>query len=95
VDFDWDGEKAARNLRKHGIDFADAGLALEDQLALTTEDPDSLGERRFVTVASDPHGRLLTIVYTWRGERIRLISARRATRRERSQYESGHRMERP
>ena len=81
----WDPEKAAANLRKHGIDFADAATVLNDERALTIadEDPD---EERFVTLGVDVIGRLLVVVYTWRGEEPRLISARRATRSEQSQY---------
>jgi len=87
MDFEWDQAKAVSNLRKHGIDFADAVLALEDALAVTLEDLRSEGEPRFVTLGVDPEGRLLVVVYTWRGERARLISARKATRRELRQYE--------
>jgi len=89
VDYDWDARKARLNLDKHGIDFADAVGALEDELALTTEDVDTPSEKRFVTLGRDFLGRLIVVVYTWRGERIRLISARKATRRERRQYEEG------
>lgn len=87
VEIEWDPAKAAANLRKHEIDFADAALALEDDLALTVEDLDAESENRFVAIGTDPIGRLLVVVFTWRGERIRLISARRATPRERRQYE--------
>jgi uncharacterized protein len=83
----WDPEKAAANLRKHGIDFADAAGVFEDLYALTREDPDARGEQRFVSVGMDFLGRVLTIVYTYRGFSARLISARRATKRERDAYE--------
>ena len=86
VDYEWDEEKAAANLRKHGVDFADAALVLEDELALTLRDLHT-EEERFVTLGKDPSGRLLVVVYTWRGERIRLISAREMTSKERRQYE--------
>lgn len=89
VEFEWDEEKAAANLRKHGVDFADAVLVLEDDLALTMRDPDSEFENRFITVGHDPYGRLLVVVYAWRGERIRPISARKATGAERRRYETG------
>jgi uncharacterized DUF497 family protein len=69
------------------VDFKDAALALEDEGALTIPDDATTTEQRFITLAMDPLGRLLVIVYAWRGERIRLISARKATRRERKQYE--------
>lgn len=89
VEFEWDEEKAAANLRKHGVDFADAVLVFEDDLALTLRDPDSEDEERFLTLGHDPYGRLLVVAYTWRGERIRPISARRATAAERRRYEAG------
>ena len=71
--------------QKHGVSFADAVLALEDELALTVEDEHD-EESRFVTLGVDPQEPILVVVFTPRGDRIRLISARRATRRERSQY---------
>jgi uncharacterized DUF497 family protein len=89
VEYEWDENKAAENLRKHSVDFADAVGALEDEFALTLRDPLSGGEERFVTLGLDPLGRLLAVVYTWRGESIRIISAREATRRERRNYEEG------
>lgn len=89
VEYEWDEKKAAINLRKHGVDFADAALALDDELALTIRDLYSQREERFVTIGRDPHGRLLAVVYTWRGDRIRLISARGATNKERRDYEKG------
>lgn len=87
VEYEWNPAKAAANLRKHGINFADAALVLEDELALTTRDLYSKDEERFVTLGHDPQGRLLVVVYTWRGERIRLISARQATSKERRDFE--------
>ncbi|MBN2428200.1 MAG: BrnT family toxin [Deltaproteobacteria bacterium] len=85
--FQWDRDKAKKNLKKHGIDFADAVIVFEDDMALTMEDPDAEGEPRFVTVGNDALGRVVTVVYTWREEDIRLISARTATKRERQAYE--------
>jgi hypothetical protein len=67
VEFEWDERKAAENLRKHGVDFADAALVLEDNLALTVEDPDAEGEERWVTMGYDPNQRVLVVAYTWRG----------------------------
>jgi uncharacterized DUF497 family protein len=89
VEYEWDSTKAAANLRKHGIDFADAALVLEDEIALTTRDLYSKDEERFVTLGHDPQGRLLVVVYTWRGDLIRLISARLATGKERRDFEKG------
>jgi uncharacterized DUF497 family protein len=87
VKVEWDSRKAAANLRKHGVDFADAATVLNDELSLTISDDES-DEERFVTVGMDALGRVLLVVYTWRGERPRLISARKATPRERRQYEA-------
>jgi hypothetical protein len=85
----WDPEKAATNLAKHGVRFSDAELVLFDPGAVTVEDEVAEGERRFVTVGLDSVGRVLVVVYTFRGEDVRLISARPATRRERRTYEEG------
>ena len=79
--------KAASNERKHGVAFADAAIALEDELAVTVLDPDSDDEDRFVTLGMDPSGKLLVVVFTIRDERVRLISAREATKREKRMYE--------
>ena len=87
MEYEWDPTKAAANLRKHGVDFADAALVIEDDLALTRRDLHSKGEERFVTLGHDPQGRLLIVVYTWRGDKIRLISARQATSKERRDFE--------
>ena len=85
---EWDPDKAASNLKKHGVDFADAATVLSDDLAVTILD-DLSDEERYVTIGSDALGRVLVVVYTWRGDRVRLISARTATRRERRQYAGG------
>ena len=86
MEFEWDPGKAARNLKKHGIDFADAALVFHDDLAVTVPDEDA-DEERFVTLGADALGRLLVVVYTWRDERIRIISARAAAASERRRYE--------
>lgn len=86
VDIEFDPSKAACNLRKHGVSFVDAEQALRDPLAVTIEDPDAEGEPRFVTLGMDSLGRVLVVVCTYRGERIRLISARKASRGESEQY---------
>ncbi|NJP21027.1 MAG: BrnT family toxin [Hydrococcus sp. CRU_1_1] len=74
------------NLQKHGVDFADAVSIFADPAALTIMDehPD---EDRFVTLGMNAFGQLLVVVYTWRGDNIRIISARQATKSERRQYE--------
>jgi len=89
VDVVWDPEKARENLKKHSVRFSDAEMVLFDPNAMTREDIESEGERRFITVGMDSSGRILVVVYTYRGEDIRLISARSATKRERMQYEEG------
>jgi len=86
---EWDPLKAATNLRKHGIRFADAEAVLFDPVGITRDDPGSRSEPRWVTVGTDAVGRIIVVVYTYSGDDIRMISARRATRRERAQYEEG------
>jgi uncharacterized DUF497 family protein len=86
VEYEWDARKARSNLQKHGIDFADAVSVLEDELALTIPD-DEAAERRFATIGEDSLRRILVVVFTERADRIRIISARKATRNERQQYE--------
>jgi uncharacterized DUF497 family protein len=86
LDIEFDPGKAAANACKHGVTFADAEVALGDPCALTRDDPDSVGEPRFVTLGMDGAWRLLVVVYTLRGDRLRLSSARKATRREARAY---------
>ena len=85
--FEWDRSKAKQNEAKHGISFADTFGVFEDPNALTL-DQNIDNEERFVTIGMDGFGRLLVVVYTWRGENIRIISARTAMRAEVRQYES-------
>lgn len=84
---DHDPAKAAANLKDHGVSFADAEGVLFDPLAVTVEDPDALGERRFVSIGVGSAGEVLVVVYTERNGNYRLISARRPTRKERKTYE--------
>ena len=84
--YQWDKNKAASNLQKHGIEFADAVSVFSDELAITIPN-NRFDEERFVTIGTDVFGRISVIVFTWRSEEIRLISARLAERRERKQYE--------
>lgn len=89
--FEWDPIKAELNAAKHQVRFADAAAVLEDDQALTMDDPHP-DEERYVTIGMDALGRVLVVVYTWRGtETIRLISARRATPKERQHYSRGER----
>jgi uncharacterized DUF497 family protein len=85
--YEWDPDKARANLIKHHVRFAEAVIALEDEQAMTIREPYDEEEDRWVTLGMDAFGRILTVVYTWRGEDIRLISARLATAHERRQYE--------
>ena len=85
--FEWDRSKAQQNQAKHGVSFADTFAVFEDASALTL-DQMVRGEERHMTIGMDAFGRVLVVVYTWRGENIRIISARKATRSEVRQYES-------
>jgi hypothetical protein len=86
--FVWDRDKAAANLRKHGVDFEEAATAFGDPLSITIPDPDhSVGEERWLLIGQSGAGRLLVVAHTERGDEIRLINARLATRRERDTYE--------
>ena len=87
MSYEWDPAKARANLSKHGVDFADAAIALEDDQALTIRDPLSSDEERWITIGKGALGSLLVVVYTGRKESVRLISARFATAREKRQYE--------
>ena len=90
MQFEWDPKKAAINLRYHEVSFEEAATALEDALSLTGDDPDhSLVEARQITFGVSGGGRLLVVSHTERGERMRIISARLATRGERKLYEEG------
>jgi uncharacterized DUF497 family protein len=88
MDFEWDPRKAASNRSKHGIDFADVTGVFFDPLALTRADDDP-EEERYVTIGMDNLVRIIVVVYGWREKRIRIISARNATRTERKLYEEG------
>ena len=88
--FEWDGRKAAANFKKHNVAFEEAASVFLDSLAITFPDPDhSLEERREITLGYTMEGRLVFISHCERGQRIRIISARLATRIERKQYEEG------
>ena len=86
MDVEFDPDKAKSNLHKHKVSFSHAEQALRDPMALTIEDPDAQGEQRFVTLGMDALGRVLVVVHTPRGDRTRLISARKASRRELEAY---------
>lgn len=85
--FEWGKHKARQNEAKHGSSFADSFGVFEDTNSLTIKRHMG-GEDRYVTIGLDAFGRVLVVVYTWRGENIRIISAREAVRSEVNQYES-------
>jgi uncharacterized DUF497 family protein len=86
--FLWDRDKAATNLRKHGVAFDEAATAFGDPLSITIPDPEhSVGEQRWLLLGQSAAGRLLVVAHTEHRDEIRIISARPATRRERQDYE--------
>ena len=88
LEFEWDSPKAASNLAKHGVAFEEAVTVFDDPLSTTVVDPDhSLTEDRLVIFGRSGGGRILAVMHTERGEGIRIISAREATRAERDAYE--------
>jgi uncharacterized protein len=90
LEFEWDPTKAEANLRNHGISFAEASTAFHDPLSLTISDPEHSGrEERYLLLGASTAGRLVVVAHTERRDRIRIISARKPTRRERRQYEQG------
>ena len=90
--FGWDPPKAEANLRAHGVSFAEAVTVLEDDFALTREDPAAVEEPRFVTLGLSNLASLLVVVYTYQEpDAIRLISAWKANKRQREAYEKGRR----
>ena len=92
MDIDWDPKKAEANVRAHNVSFSEAATVLTDDYALTREDPDSLGEQRFVALGMSATGALLVVVYTHREPDIyRLISAWKANKPQRKLYEKGRR----
>jgi hypothetical protein len=88
LNFEWDEHKAKSNLANHAVSFAEAATVFGDPLSLTIPDPvHSQTEDRFIIIGSSFDRKLLVVVHTERGDNIRIISARRANRRERSKYE--------
>lgn len=86
MEFEWDAKKAEANRRKHGVEFLDAVIIFDDDRAITLLDEHPV-EERYVTFGIDAQGRVLAVSYAIRGQAIRIISARKATTRERAQYE--------
>lgn len=90
VVFEWSAAKAKANVQKHGVSFDEAATVFLDPLALTFPDPDhSGGEEREITIGHTTGRRVVFVSHNLRGDRIRIMSARQATRRERRQYEEG------
>ena len=90
MEFEWDPAKEQSNIEKHGVDFTEAATVFGDPLEITISDPDhSVGEFRFLSIAHSSRNRILVVSYTEREDRIRIISARTASPKERRQYESG------
>jgi uncharacterized DUF497 family protein len=90
IKFEWDPNKATRNLQKHKVSFEEAATVFRDDLSITVPDPDhSMEEDRYITVGLSGRFRLLMVAHTERGDRIRIISARELTSRERKHYEEG------
>ncbi|MEX2301216.1 MAG: BrnT family toxin [Bryobacterales bacterium] len=88
--FEWDNKKAEENRKKHGVSFDEATSVLDDPLSVTIPDPDhSADESRFVTMGMSQRNRILVIVHTDRGSRLRMISARQAESLEVRKYEQG------
>ncbi|MCP4347842.1 MAG: BrnT family toxin [Desulfobacterales bacterium] len=88
LEFEWDSEKYKKNMSRHGVSFNEAATVFSDSLSVTYSDPDhSCGENRFITIGMSSSGRLLMVSHTDRNDRIRIISARELTRKERKQYE--------
>jgi uncharacterized DUF497 family protein len=87
VVYEWDAGKATANLKKHRVAFDEAATVFLDPLAMTYPDPDhSEGERRFITIGESAPGRVILAAHLDRGDHVRIISARRATRREAHEY---------
>jgi uncharacterized DUF497 family protein len=90
LDFEWDHRKASQNSKKHGVSFEEASTVFGDPLARIIDDPvHSTEEDRFIIVGESERLRLLVVSFTDRGKFIRIISARRASRKERIDYEEG------
>jgi uncharacterized protein len=90
MEFEWDEEKSVVNRKKHGVSFHEAATVFGDPFAITFPDPDhSIGEHRFLTFGLSMINRLLVVAHTERHGKTRIISARQATRHERTIYENG------
>ena len=90
LQFEWDPKKAKKNRAKHGVSFSEGATVFGDPLSMTYPDPDhSSDEERFITIGHTDKGKVLIVSHTEHGKRIRIISVRKLTRRERKSYEEG------
>jgi len=90
LEFEWDENKAIANESNHGVGFDEASAVFDDPLSITIPDPaHSIREFRYIQLGESSAGRLLVVVFTERGTKIRIISSREATKAERKQYEEG------
>lgn len=90
MELEWNPDKAALNLEKHDVSFQEAATVFNDPLSVTFPDPEhSIGENRYIIIGFSRFGQLLVVAHTDRGEKVRIISARKATRQERRFYEEG------
>ena len=88
--FEWDADKAKANLRSHGVRFEEAGAVFDDPYAITIADDEADPlEQRFVSMGMGALGRIIVVAYTYRGDNIRIISARMAAAHEQAEYEAG------
>lgn len=88
MEFEWNPDKATLNIEKHGVSFQEAATVFNDPLSVTFPDPDhSIGESRYVIIGLSRFEQLLVVAHTDREEKIRIISARKATRQEKRFYE--------
>ena len=91
MEFEWNPDKATLNIEKHGVSFQEATTVFNDPLSVTFPDSQhSLGESRYVIIGISRYGQLLIVAHTDRGEKVRIISARKATRQEQRFYEEGY-----
>lgn len=90
MEFEWNPDKAGANFKKHGVSFTEAATVFGDPLSITFPDPaHSINESRYITIGLSRNGRLLILAHTDRNKRLRIISAREATRKEKRFYEQG------
>jgi hypothetical protein len=87
--FEWDPQKNRSNIEKHGVSFEEASTVFQDTLSLTIDDPlHSIDEERLILIGMSQKNRILVVVHTERGDNVRIISARKTTKKEREYYES-------